>query len=249
MTTPVDQSDVWFRRFQPAPQSAVRLVCLPHAGGSASFYLPMARALSPEIDVVCAQYPGRQDRLREQCIDTIDGLADELFAAVQPWCDRPIAIFGHSMGATLGFELTRRIEAESSATVTRFFASGRRAPSAFRDETVHQRDDDGIIAELQRLSGTDTRILGDEEILRMALPAIRADYRAAETYRYQGGPALRCPVTVLAGDADPKTTADEARQWKEHTEAECDVHLFSGGHFFLADHQAEILDLITDRLG
>lgn len=248
MTTQMSQSDLWLRRYKPVEQARVRLVCLPHAGGSASFYLPMARALGPAIDLASVQYPGRQDRYREPCIRTVPELADAVFTALRAWCDRPIALFGHSMGATLGFELARRIEAAGDIELVRLFASGRRAPAVVREETVHQRDDEGVLAELKALSGTNSRILGNEEIMRMSLPAIRGDYEAAETYRYQEGPKLRCPVTVLTGDADPKGSVADARRWQEHTERELDFHVFAGGHFFLADHQREITDLITDRL-
>jgi len=248
VTALASQNDLWFRRFERAEQSGVRLICLPHAGGSASFYLPVSRALSPSVEVVAAQYPGRQDRRREACIESVEALADALYEAVLPWCDRPIALFGHSMGATLGYELGRRIEEGGTAELVHLFASGRRAPSAHRDERVHERDDDGVIEELKKLSGTNSRILGDEEIMRMALPAIRGDYKAAETYVFGGGARLRCPITVLTGDADPKTTLDEARRWSAHSEQDVDVRVFVGGHFFLADHQAEINGLIKQRL-
>ncbi len=240
-------SDLWFRRYQPAQDAAVRLVALPHAGGSASFWLPLARALSPSLDVLSVQYPGRQDRRQEPCIDDIRRLADEVEAALAPWCDRPIALFGHSMGATLGFELALRMEAKGTK-VARLFASGRRAPSVHRVETVHQRDEEGVLAELKKLSGTDTRILGDEEILRMAMPAIRADYKAAETYRYEPGPKLHCPITALSGDADPKAPLDEVRPWADHTEGEFELSVYPGGHFFLADNAREVNELILKRL-
>lgn len=238
-------SSQWLRQFHQAAGGAPRLVCLPHAGGSATFYHPMSRGLAPDVDVVAVQYPGRQDRRMEPCIGTVGALADAIARVLNP--DRPVALFGHSMGATLAFEVAARLE-RAGVPVLHVFASGRRAPSCYRKETVHLRDDDGIIAELRELSGTGSQILGDEEIMRMALPAIRADYRAAETYTYAGGPALRCPVTVLTGDADPKTTLDEARAWERHTEGEFSLRVFAGGHFFLADHQAAVLRLVRDQM-
>ena len=130
----------------------------------------------------------------------------------------------------------------------RLFASGRRAPSRHRDESVHLRSDDEIVAELKKLSGTDQAILGDDEILRMVLPALRSDYRAVETYHHPEKVRLSCPITVLIGDNDPRVSIDEARDWSEHTTAGCDFHVFAGGHFFLAHHQAEINKLISDQV-
>ena len=247
MSTAVRNSDLWFRNFAPAPGAPVRLACLPHAGGSASFYVPMARGLSPSIDVICAQYPGRQDRRHEPFLATIGELADELAEALLPWCDRPVALFGHSMGSTLSYEVTRRLEAGSDVTLVHLFASGRRAPSVPANDHVHERDDEGLLAELKRMSGTMSRILGDEEIKRMALPAIRADYTAAETYVHDGGP-VRCPITVFTGDNDTRTSLDAARRWREHTTGAFDFHVFSGGHFFVAEQTPAILKLIRDKI-
>jgi surfactin synthase thioesterase subunit len=246
-STPHDTS-LWFRNFAPSPGAATRLVCLPHAGGSASSYLAMARGLAPDVDVVAAQYPGRQDRRREPCRTTVADLADELAEAVTGWCDRPLALFGHSMGATLAFELARRLERRPDVELVRVFASGRRAPSVPHDDGVHLLDDAGVLRELARLDGTTAALLQDEEIMRAAMPAIRADYRAAETYRFDGGEPLQTPLVVLTGDADPKTPVEQARAWAGHTTGGCAVHVYRGGHFFLSDHVPAVLALVRHEL-
>jgi surfactin synthase thioesterase subunit len=181
-------------------------------------------------------------------VDDIHELASQIFNAFGPWAGRPVAIFGHSMGACLGFELARMAEQKAGVVVSYLFVSGRRAPSRHRHETVHLRDDEGMLADVRRLSGTDARVLGDEELLRAALPAIRSDYKAAETYIYEPGPKLSCPVMAFTGDEDPKTAIDEARAWAEHTTGDFDLNVYPGGHFFLAQHQSEILKAISERL-
>ncbi|WP_327326561.1 alpha/beta fold hydrolase [Streptomyces sp. NBC_01210] len=238
----------WLIRFRPSPQARTRLICLPHAGGSASFYFPMTRAVAPDTDVLAVQYPGRQDRRSEPCITDLGALADGIATALQPWLDLPTVLFGHSMGATLAFEVARRLERDPEFTPRRIVASGRRAPSAHRDETVHQRDDDGIIAEMRLLSGTDARILADEEFLRMAMPAIRGDYTAVETYRVEPGATVRAPITVLTGDTDVRTSAEEAEAWRRHTIGDFELHTFTGGHFFLTDHQEKIGRIVSGCL-
>jgi pyochelin biosynthetic protein PchC len=237
----------WIRRFHPGPKDAPRLVCLPHAGGSASYFFPVSRQLASVADVLAVQYPGRQDRRHEPCLDSIAALADALAGELRPYGDRPLTLFGHSMGATLGFEVARRLEA-AGVRVRHLFASGRRAPSTARQERVHLRDDDGLIADIKRLSGTDAQVLGDDEIMRMILPAIRADYRAAETYRCPPGPPLACPVTVLTGDADPHVTDEEARAWQQHTTGPFDLKVFAGGHFYLNSHAAAVISLIRTSM-
>ncbi|MFF4583276.1 thioesterase II family protein [Streptomyces sp. NPDC001389] len=250
MNTPTTTTDgsLWIRRFEPRPDSSVRLVCLPHAGGSASFYLPVARAMPDFADVLCVQYPGRQDRRAEPLVDSIPELADQVFTALLPWADRPLAFFGHSMGASVAFEVARRFEREKGIVAAALFASGRRAPSAYRHETVHLRDDDGLIEEMKSLSGTDSRLLGDEEVLRMVLPAIRADYRAAETYTPEPGERLRCPLLAMVGTGDPKVTVAEAEAWAEHTEGPFGLRVFSPGHFYLVRDHAEVIGAMADTL-
>lgn len=246
MSSPTADDGLWCRRFHPAPDADRRLVCFPHAGGSASFYHPVSAALSPGVDVIAVQYPGRQDRRREPAIDDICLLADQIADALGTWSDRPLTFFGHSMGALVAFEVARRLERNGDGPL-RLFASGRRAPSMYRDEQVHRRDDDGLIAELRALSGTDSRVLDDDEMLRMVLPALRSDYKAVETYRSEPASAVRCPVTVLVGDDDPKTSLDEARSWDAHTTGDFDLRVFPGGHFYLADRPEEVMTVLSDH--
>ncbi|MBL1110299.1 thioesterase [Streptomyces sp. 5-8] len=247
MTTLAQHDRLWIRRYEPRPDAAVRLVCLPHAGGSASFYRPVSVTMPESVDVLAVQYPGRQDRRDEPCATSIAELADHVTSVLLPWTDRPLLLFGHSMGATLGFEVARRLERDHDVVLRALFASARRAPSCPRQENVHLRDDDGLVEEMRRLSGTDSAILDDDELIRMALPAIRADYRAAETYVYEPGPNLTCPVVALVGDDDPKVTVDEARAWSRHTDAASECHVFEGGHFYLTSHQGKVRELLLEK--
>ncbi|MEV7425647.1 MULTISPECIES: thioesterase II family protein [unclassified Streptomyces] len=241
---------LWVRRYHPAPDSTVRLVCFPHAGGSASFFHPVSATFSPGADVIALQYPGRQDRRLEPCVTDLGTLADLITDQLLALDEKPTVFFGHSMGAVLAFETAWRLEQKGSGTAPRaVLASGRRAPSTRRPESVHQRDDDGIIAELKLLNGTDAGVLADEEILRMALPAIRGDYEAIESYRCDEQRRLNAPITVLTGDADPRTTLDEAAAWERHTEGAFRIQVYPGGHFFLTGNIAAVNAEISSELG
>jgi surfactin synthase thioesterase subunit len=226
-------------------------VCFPHAGGAASYYLPLSQLLTPRIEVLAVQYPGRQDRRREQCIDDIHRLADRIVSALNRGTYGPYAFFGHSLGAILGFEVVRRLEQQTDGGPIRLFASGRRAPSSQREErenSVHLRTDAGIISELRSMGGTDQRFLDDEELRAMILPVTRADYRAIERYVHTPGPPLNCPITAFVGDQDPNTTIDEAAAWAQCTAGEFDLRLFPGGHFFLDEHRAGVAQTISAAL-
>ncbi|MFF4322631.1 thioesterase II family protein [Streptomyces sp. NPDC001568] len=247
MTVAADR-DHWFRRYEPASPGAVQLLCLPHAGGSAPQFLSLARRLAPAVDVICVQYPGRQDRRRETPIDDVRTLADRLCDLLAPTPERRLVIMGHSMGAIVGFELGLLVERRAPGALLGLIASGRRAPVIHRDENVHLRGDDEIIAEIRALSGTDPSVLADDELLRAALPALRADYRAAETYRYREGDRLHAPIGVLVGDSDPRVSAEDARAWERLTHAGFSMRTFPGGHFYLNAQQAAVASAVADRL-
>ncbi|MEU3289225.1 alpha/beta fold hydrolase [Streptomyces longwoodensis] len=241
-------SGTWIRQYRTAGPGAPRLVCFPHAGGSASFYFPVATALSPDVDVLAVQYPGRQDRMGEQPLTDLRRLADQVAEALEPWRDQPLHLFGHSMGAVIAYEVALRLQQSPGPGPAALYVSGRRAPSTRRTETVHLRDDAGLIRELKTLAGTDAALLADDDVLAMILPALRADYRAIETYEHRPAPLLTCPVTALLGDADPKVTLAEAEVWREHTDEDFDLHVFPGGHFYLTTHQPAVLTLLRERL-
>lgn len=247
MATSSDASDLWVRRFHPAPQAPVRLLCLPHAGGSASYFHPVSQRLTPRVETLAVQYPGRQDRRNEPLLETVQDLADQIVEVLRLWQDKPLALFGHSLGASVAFEVALRMEAQGSLPAA-LIASGRRAPSALRDERVHLRDDTGLLEEIKRLDGTQSQLLEDDEIRRMVLPSIRADYKAAETYRYEPGPPLSTPLYALTGDADPKATTDEVRKWADHTTGQFEMTVYPGGHFYLNTHAPAVTDKIASWL-
>lgn len=248
MPRPPEHVEKWLRRFVPAPDARVRLVCLPHAGGSASYFFPTSTALAPAVEVLAVQYPGRQERRHEPAVDNVPELADQIFSALRHQDDRPLALFGHSMGAILGYEVALRIQDAGLPSPTHLFASGRRAPSRYRDERVHEVSDDRLVTELTNLGGTDVSMLSDPELLAMILPVVRSDYAAVENYRHDPGRTLDCPVTVLTGDRDPRVTLTEARAWDEHTSGPTDLQVLPGGHFFLVDQSDQVLATLKRKL-
>lgn len=240
------EESLWLRRYQPADAARHRLVCFPHAGGSASYFLPVSRALAPDVDVHAVQYPGRQDRRSEPRIEDVATMADRLHAVITRWDPQPLAFFGHSMGAVVAFEVARRLRRDRPDQPLHLFASGRRAPHRLRPETVHTRDDAGVVAEMRALGGTEAALLQDPDVLEMILPALRSDYKAIETYRFEPDGPPPCPVTVLTGDRDPHTTLEEARDWEQHSQDPFGLKVFPGGHFYLAEQAPAVLAVLRE---
>lgn len=240
--------DKWVTIATPSPQSAVRLVCLPHAGGSASFFFPVSRALAPRVEVLAVQYPARQQRLREPGIDNVPEYADQIFAVLAELDDKPLALFGHSMGAILAYEIALRMQQAGRPAPVRLFASGRRAPSRYRAERIHEGTDAEVVAELKRLGGPNPALLADPEMLELILPAVRSDYTAIERYRHEPGRKLDCPITAVIGDSDPRVSDDEARAWADHTAGSFDLKTFPGDHFYLVGQAQNVIALLDRTL-
>ncbi|MET9931844.1 MULTISPECIES: alpha/beta fold hydrolase [unclassified Streptomyces] len=245
-------SSGWLRRFSGEARDGTTLVCFPHAGGAASTYFPMSKLLAPLVGVCAVQYPGRQDRRSEPPLDDMAELADrvtESLAALDP--GRPLALFGHSMGALLAYEVTRRLEAAGRLRPVRLIVSGRRAPGlpGTRPD-LHGQDDETLLAELRRISGTAEQVLADEELVRMLLPTLRFDYKAVECYvpPAPGDGVLSCPISVFTGTEDDHVSPEEAAAWEAYTTDSCDVQAFPGGHFFLQTRREEVASAIVGRL-
>jgi surfactin synthase thioesterase subunit len=229
-------------------ESTRLLVCFPHAGGAATAYAPLAAALPAAVDVVALQYPGRQERLSEPSLDSVDDLVAAIVPELWPVLDRPFAFFGHSAGAIVAFEAARVLEQRYGTVALGLFASGRRGPSTRREEQVHRGGDRSLLREVARLGGTPAHLLDDEDVQQMLLPALRGDYKAIETYEWRPGPPLQCPIWALLGDDDPLATEAEAAAWRSQTTGGFELHVFPGRHFYLVDQQPAVVDLIARHL-
>ncbi|MFF0622844.1 thioesterase II family protein [Streptomyces sp. NPDC004296] len=245
-------ADPWLRRLRPGPAGpaagAARVVCFPHAGAGAGTYRPLATAVAARTaggrpyEVLAVQYPGRNDRIREARVEDLATLAAGAHRALAALTDRPLVLLGHSMGALVAYEAARLLE-RAGAAPAHLIVSSAWAPSEVRGGTVHLQGDDGLIDEIRRTRGTDPRLLDNRDVLAMALPVVRSDYKAVETYRHRPGPPLTTPVTALTGDRDPLVAVGEAAAWERHTTGGFRLRVFPGGdHFYLSGHWAELAD-------
>lgn len=247
MTTAPRQSSSWLRCFHPAPRAKVRLFCLPHAGGTAGFFHAVSAEATPDIEVHAVQYPGRQDRLGESCYHDMQSLAQAVAAEILPETEQPYALFGHSMGAALGYEVAQILAGEQREPAM-LFVSGRRAPSTRRHEYPRQLDDAALLDELSRLGGTDTELMADPRLRDLVMPSLRSDYQIIENYRSDAAPSLRSPITAMLGDADPQVSLDEADAWRSHSLGGFSLHEFRGGHFYLTERVTESVAVVRSRL-
>lgn len=229
---------------QPSPHR-VQLFCFPHAGASALGYGRWQRRVSQDIRIVPVEPPGRGRRWGEALCEDIGSVVDDLAGLLRREIDGPYALFGHSLGALLAFEVAHALRACTEPAPVALFASGCSAP-ALRDTDRYaaERSDAELIAEMSELGGTAAEILANAEWMAMTLPVLLADYRVCASYRAVPRQPLDCPFHVFGGRQDD-TTRDRLAAWRSETSGPCTHDWFDGGHFFLHDAEAEMLGLMV----
>jgi pyochelin biosynthesis protein PchC len=230
----------WLRTFSPRPGARVRLVCLPHAGGGASWFSTWGSEVDPTIEVLAVQYPGHEDRFSEPAVDVMEPLADAIAGALRSLAGQPLVLFGHSMGAMVAYEVARRLQRSDPDCPACLVVSGSCAPHV-RGGGRMQLDDDALLADLTRLGGTRPDVLEYTDLRTLILPLVRSDYRLVRAYAWRSGAALRCPIGVVLGDRDPEVTEQSARAWGELTIAPSELKLIPGGHFYLVSERSALL--------
>lgn len=237
----------WFLVPRPSPSAALRLFCLPYAGGGASLFQRWVERLPGDIELCAVQLPGRETRLDEEPFDRIEPLLDALELAVLPYVDRPFALFGHSMGAILAFELARALHRRGVAP-RQLFVSGRAAPQlADPRPHIHALAPARFLDEVTALGGTPPEILDHRELLGTLLPVLQADFAAIERWSYAPGEPLAAPLSALGGAGDPRIGRRELAAWGAHTRGRFSLELFPGGHFFLRDCEDALVPFIAAR--
>lgn len=241
----------WLRCPQPRPGVRVLLVCCPHAGGSASFFYPWTAGLHRSVELVAVQYPGREDRADEPCVDDLGSLADHIADALGPVRGHPFALLGHSMGALVAYEVALRMQRRWDTVPSRLFVSGSPAPGCQPPDADCDDEwaDEELVMRLRKWGRTDPVLLAQPELRKIALSALRADLRLLRTYRAEQAGVVTCPVTGLVGDRDPEASISSVRGWARLTQDRFDLRVFSGDHFYLVPRQDELLIEVLHRLG
>ncbi len=219
----------------PTGPSGGATVVFPHAGAAAASYRVLAAALAAGGDTYIVQYPQRADRISEPAHETVHDLALGLFRA-GPWHSvAPLRLFGHSMGAVVAFEFARIAEAHGTA-VQKLWVSASPPPCVIADMPELPTSDDGLLADIADLGGTDPTLLADEEFSELLTTAVRADYQAFNRYEPSPDARIGADIHALGGRDDHRIETDVLRRWATHTAGNFRLSLYDGGHFYVDDH-------------
>ncbi len=245
--TPVRQGVALWRYRRDVPVEA-RLICLPHAGGGAFQYRHWPALLPASIELVTVELPGRGTRMREPPATHVRAVVASLEADLVSLDDRPLAIFGHSMGAVLAFELALRRQRLGRPPLAVFLA-GCAAPARLAERPrTHGLDDVAFLGRLERLGAIPAEVLADPDLRAMVLGVLRADITMLETYEGDPASGLDCPVWVLGGRDDDAATATDLLAWRGHARRDFEHLDFAGGHFFVNSEATSLVDVLGTRL-
>lgn len=220
------------------------LVCLPFAGAGASFFRGWR---SDELRMLAVQLPGREERFTEAPITEVTRAVDDALPGVLAGIEggERVALFGHSMGAVLAFELARRISALDDVPLARLFVSGAPGPWSPREHRATGLDDEAFLAQVELFSGYTHPALEDPEMRALLLPTLRADVEMHENYRPPAGGPLTVPITTMRGRADRLVSAEQVAEWKRATTGEVSGVEFDGGHMYLTEDASAVLHRIA----
>ncbi len=223
------------------PQARVRLVCLPYAGGGANIYRPWRASLPPTVELCLAQLPGREVRFKEPALTQVAPIVDAVTEALRALAPLPLVIFGHSMGALLAFELTRRLERDGGFELAHLCVSGRAAPHVRDREPMHALPEAEFLSAVRRLNGTPEEVFASAELMKLVTPILRSDFAVDETHHVEPGAEVRCPLLAIGGTRDGLVPAGGLEAWQQYTRGAFQAAWCEGDHFFLNHNRAALL--------
>ena len=240
---------VWLKNYSPTAQPRLRLLCLPYVGAGASAYRTWANALPSEIEFYALQLPGREARRREAPYTQLEPLIEILAQLIASLPPLPLALFGHSLGAIIGFELARHVRRQYGINPIRLFIAGQAAPQLPPStQQIHLLPDGEFVQRLREYNGTPEEVLQHTEILQMLLPVLRADFALCENYSYYPDEPLKCPISVFGSSDDSQVSKEDLLAWSVQTSQTMTFHLLQGDHFFVHQARETLLMTITQDL-
>jgi len=226
----------------------INLFCIPFSGGNTYSYFEFRKYLSDEIELLLPELPGRGKRISDPLLDSIEAMTEDLYKQIEGKTESDYAIFGHSLGALLGYALCKKLTHLNMRLPKHLIVSGQTAPSLIKPENRHALPDEDFLNIMREMGGTPEELLADKSFIQFFLPIIRADFRSVSSYKYVPmADKLDLPITVMLGDRED-IKDEEAQRWNNETKIPVKIHRFEGGHFFIYNNIKKVCGLIENVL-
>lgn len=226
------------------------LFCLPYAGGSESIYAKWKKYLNFSINLEPIELSGRGKRFSESFYENLDEAVEDIFESIKYKIKNDeYAIYGHSMGGLLAYELYYKVHNENVTIPKHIFFSGYKPPSVPRNENqIHLLPDMEFIKEVIELGGTPQEVIENKELIQLYTPILRNDFKMIEEYVYnEKKEKIQCDITILNGKEED-ITLEEILAWKKHGDKGFKVYNFAGDHFFINNNIENIVNIINHAL-
>ncbi len=215
------------------------------------FYTKWNKYLNHLIELQPLELTGRGIRYREPFYKDFKEVINDVFHQIKHFINySPYAIYGHSMGSLIAYNLCRRIEEANLEPPKHLFLSGRRAPDYKdpEDQTMSELADSEFLNEIFKKGGTSVEFIDNKEFIDIFLPIIRADYQIINSYHHCSiQQKVNCDLTVFYGNKDDVTWS-EMSEWRRFTNKDCKLLEYDGGHFFINDHGESIVEVMNKTL-
>ncbi|MEV8097879.1 alpha/beta fold hydrolase [Kitasatospora sp. NPDC085879] len=248
-TAPTARAARWFPYGPPRPGQGLPLFCLPYAGGGARMFRSWTRLPAEGFQPVPIQLPGREERHGEVPAVRMPDLVADLAQALAPYADGEYALFGHSMGATLAYELAGALVANGAAPPRTLFVSAACAPHLRRIRPdMHLLPEGEFADQIRRLGGTPSQLLDTPGFAELYLPLLRADLELVASHQHTAPARLLPRISAFGGAADRAVEPAAVLAWQRYARHRFRSRILPGGHFFLHDQQAAVLEGIRRDL-
>ena len=214
------------------------------------YMLAARRQVASEwVEVISVQLPGREDRVSEVALTEMSSVVDGILSEIGPFLDRPLVLFGYSVGALIAFEVAQELSDRVGYVPSKLVVAALGAPHLPNpNPELHRLPDEELLSALDELDGIPQQIRATPALLTLLLPTLRADHQLKETYVYRHRDPLGCPIQAFGGLDDPLVDQVRLRGWGEQTSSGFDMKVYPGDHFFLKTQEANVLEVLVRGL-
>ena len=242
-------NDKRFLQLRSSDFVRARLFCFPYAGGTPQVFSRWVNYLPKDVELIAIRLPGRENLIGVPPYQDWETLLFDIEELIIPFLDKPYALFGHSFGGRIVFEMGLRLQRQRLACPEHVYISGCSSPeNPCQRPYLHELSEQEFKQKLLTMAGTPEEILKNKALMKLLEPTIRADMRLSELWRFSGEEKLNVPLTIFCGLQDEIDPPAKMDSWRKYTSRKFSCHLFNGGHFFLNHFQSQLAHIVVSDL-